>query len=192
MSLESISRLAELTGTSTRTVKRRLETLTPIQDGKALKYESREALALIYQLGSGEEDAPDLSLERAKLARAQRIKIDLETEVLRGNLIPADTVERVWSDLLGAFRARCLAVPSRAALQVLAVADLNEAETILKGLIHEALNELHDYDPTAYQRAGAQGRSDGSAAPDPDDLAMGGRGAAPKSRVQRRARKVEH
>lgn len=47
MSLESVSRIAELTGMAPRTIKARLARLNPLMEGRVLRYETKEALPLI-------------------------------------------------------------------------------------------------------------------------------------------------
>ena len=69
MSYESISRLSQLTGMTRETVAKRLVNLTPTIDGKAKKYDSREALPLLY--GAGAKGEFDLQAERARLAHHQ-------------------------------------------------------------------------------------------------------------------------
>jgi phage terminase Nu1 subunit (DNA packaging protein) len=55
----------------------------------------------------------ELAGERARLARAQADKAEMQAAQLRGELVEADAVERQWQDVLRQVRAGVLAVPSR-------------------------------------------------------------------------------
>lgn len=61
----------------------------------------------------GEEQALNLTGERARLAREQADGIALKNAALRRELVPAADVTREWGDLLRQVRAGVLAVPSR-------------------------------------------------------------------------------
>jgi len=140
MSLESISRISELTGKGSRTIKSRLDTLTPVQDGKALKYETKEALPLLYGLDT--QGAFDLEQERARLAHHQANNEALKEEVAKKNLIPAEEVLNNWINLVARFKAKMLAIPSKSAHRCAQSTDHHEIESVLKSAITEALNEL--------------------------------------------------
>jgi phage terminase Nu1 subunit (DNA packaging protein) len=153
----------------------------PTQYGKWLKR--------IWSVPEGEYD---YDAERARLTHHQANKTALEEQVLQGSLITAEEVESVWSSMIGAFRARMLSVPGRAAQGVIATADISEAEQIIRDLVYEALSELADYDPEQYRTNRGKGQSASSPAPESDSKPVGGLGAQTKQRSQRRARKVEH
>ena len=48
MSLESISKLSDLTGFDRTTIRKRLESVVPVVDGSAKKYETKEVLEILY------------------------------------------------------------------------------------------------------------------------------------------------
>ena len=188
---------AELAGVSTRRMNQlSKENDPPIQDengsypcldyGKWLK---RRAIAGLGVTSDGQ--VYDYEAERARLTHHQANNAALDEDTKRGVLIPSERVERVWGDMIGAFRARCLSLPTKAAQTVMAAADLAEAESILKDLIYEALSELADYD-TAHYRVGAESGEASSAAAKADDKPVGRQGKTPKQRGKRRARPVEH
>ncbi len=96
-------------------------------------------------------DAPlDYAVERAGLIKAQREKVELELKIARGELIPRETVERVQDGMIGAFRSRILSIPSKTAPILASVDDPGQVQQIQKEHLHEALNELADYDPEHY------------------------------------------
>jgi len=91
-------------------------------------------------------DGLDLNAERARLAKAQADKTEIENEVRAGRLLEQDRVIREVGDMLAAFRARVLAIPGAVAQRVPHhLAGRVQAE--LRRLIHEALTELADYRP---------------------------------------------
>lgn len=92
----------------------------------------------------------DYEAERARLTHHQANKTQLEEDVLRGTLIPGDVVMSVQGDMVSSFRAKMLAIPTKAAHAVIGLDDMSEAQDILKQFIYEALTELADYDPAQY------------------------------------------
>lgn len=185
LSKVSINQLQQLTGSSYRTVKARLGNLSPVHaDGNTLYFDPIVALPLIFEATgpkkaaapvhdpanpSATEDKLDPMLQAARLSRARTKKVELETRVLEGELIHSDDVERVWSDMVGAFRAKILGLSTRVA-PVLVGKDITEIQLELSKLHKEALQELSEYDPEQFnprtgeesgEESGAAARSDG-------------------------------
>jgi phage terminase Nu1 subunit (DNA packaging protein) len=101
-----------------------------------------------------EKEKPDSELnksdEEALWTRARRQKTELELQIMRGELHRSGDVESVMNDMLGAFRARLLSLPSKIAPQMQGKTEIPAIKEILKDAVHEALNELSDYDPDAF------------------------------------------
>lgn len=57
----------------------------------------------------------DMYAERGRLLRLQADRAQMELDMMRARLISADEAEELWASLLATFRARMLAVPTRAA-----------------------------------------------------------------------------
>ena len=149
MSLETIGRLSELTGRAVNTVTARVSGLAFTAKGARTRlFESQEALPLIYDMGEGGSSVRELTAERARLSSAQANKAEIEVEVLRGNLFKGDDIRRDLSELFTAFRARLLAIPTRAAQQVAAPDKFVEVVDLFTALIEEALSELATFRPT--------------------------------------------
>ena len=146
----------------------------------------------------GPEDTHEGRRERARLLKAQADKTELETAILRAEVIPADTVQHVWTQILGSCRARLLALPSRLAATALAAESFDEMESQARDLVDEALNELADFKPTLYRstRSRAAHLFDGpeypETAPQADRQPMGESESTPVARRQRRAGTVPH
>lgn len=92
----------------------------------------------------------DIVKERARLTYHQANIAELDEDVKRGELIPAETVDQVWSDMLASFRAKILAIPTKTAHQFVALTDLSEIQDVIKEHLNEALQELSEYDPEHY------------------------------------------
>ena len=136
----SISAISDLSGVDRRTIKKRLEDLKPIKKGSSHLYETREALPLIFL----SDDEYDLSKERARLAHHQANITQLESQVLKGELNPADEVLSQWEKMVSGFRAKMLAMPTKTSHLLVNVQEFDEVESILKSHIYEALKELSD------------------------------------------------
>lgn len=84
----------------------------------------------------------DVARERAALMRAQRRKIDLQSSVLRAEMVPRVQVSEVWARLVGNFKARSLAIPSKLAGRLIGLNDPAVVRQRIEREIHEALAEL--------------------------------------------------
>jgi phage terminase Nu1 subunit (DNA packaging protein) len=92
----------------------------------------------------------DKAQEEAKWTQARRKKTELELQIMKGELHRSEDVQLVMSDMLGNFRARLLAIPSKIAPQLLGLTDILTVKEMLKEAVYEAMNELADYDPNAF------------------------------------------
>lgn len=149
-----------------------------------------------YLQGRAGEEKRDYAVERTRLTKAQADKVEMEIQVLAGELLPARLVETVWGNMTSAARQRLLAVPYRMATAALSADSFSAIETAAAELIREALNELHHYDPADYRTAIEFNRDetglDVSTAAAPDRQPVGGSVSPAKQRVQRRTRPVAH
>ena len=147
--LVNIDHIADLTGSTRRTVLKRCQDLTTTKGvGRAVLFESKDALPLMYGIGGGLSNAnkSSLEVERTRLASAQAEKTELEVEVIKGNLIPADQAQAVVDNMISAFRARLMSLPTKAAPTIVQMAETAEAESALREKAYEALNELSNYE----------------------------------------------
>ncbi|MEC2074576.1 type IV toxin-antitoxin system AbiEi family antitoxin domain-containing protein [Metabacillus fastidiosus] len=92
----------------------------------------------------------DKTEEEALWTRARRQKTELELQIMRGELHRSEDVKRVMNDMLGTFRAKILSIPSKFAPQIIGKTEIPPVKDILKKGVHEALEELSDYDPTVF------------------------------------------
>jgi len=95
----------------------------------------------------------DYTQERAKLTRLQAEKVTLELEQQRGNLLPMELVIAAWQGHIANARAKLLALPPKAASQVLGMESYLEVEHAIREIIYEALDDLaSDGVPKEYEK----------------------------------------
>ena len=122
----------------------------------------------------------DYTQERARLAREQRRKTQLEVEVLKKSLIPAEEVEALLGRLVISARAKFLSIPTKAAAIAVSMSE-TEIEELLTNHVYQALNELSSQSSITM----------GTAA-EAESQSMGGRKQNSKQRGQRGTGPVEH
>jgi len=191
MRKESLTGLSELTGFDRRTIKARLSDLDREEQGTSYLYKTVDALALLY--GATRSEELDYQAERARLTHHQANKTELEEQVLRGELVPSSAIESLLSNIFTAFRAKLLGLPTKAAPQLVIMADPVEAETLIRAFLYEALDELATYDLSEIA-CGDSGQkpSNTHSAAGHNSEPVGGSGKKVKQRGQRRAGTVEH
>lgn len=86
------------------------------------------------------------------VARTRKMEADAaiaEIELMKAQklLVKADDVEKVWSSILFAVRAKLLAIPSKTAPVLALESDMAVIKDILDNAVAEALGELSGYDP---------------------------------------------
>lgn len=160
MSLVNKTHLAEILGKSQQTLTTWQKNGMPIfaegSNGQANQYKTEDVIQWLINREIGkltvddEGRVHDYEAERARLTHHQANKTELESKVLKGQLIHAETVEQVQGDMVSSFRSKILAIPTKAAHSMIGLDDLNEAKEILKEYLYEALSELADYEPRQY------------------------------------------
>ena len=140
MSLESVTRISEITGFDRRTIKARLSAMKPVKEGRSHLYETRDALRLLYL--ESEKAVYDLQEERARLAHHQANMEKIKEDEARAMTIPTDLVIRLCSENNSAARTKLLSVPSQVKTKHgrLEQSVINDIEKY----IHDALWELAD------------------------------------------------
>lgn len=172
------SELSEILGKSERTLTTWQKNGMPIAvdggRGASNQYDTESVINWLINREIGkltvDEDGRvhDYEAERARLTHFQANKTELESKVLKGQLIHAETVEQVQGDMVSSFRSKILAIPTKAAHSMIGLDDLNEAKEILKEYLYEALSELADYEPRQYGIV-AQDSSNGGTTTGTDD-----------------------
>lgn len=144
----SITEISNLTNFDRRRIRAALCDLPSEKGSKsALLFESTAALRLLY-LSPGDADTFDLTAERARLAHHQANKAELEAAQVAGSLIEIEAVADIVGEEYANARSRLLAIPSRAAPQVIGLS-IVAVKALLDDMIFEALDELTADDPPA-------------------------------------------
>ena len=190
--LVNIDTLTKLTGSTRRTILNKCHELTRVQGkGREHLFESKDALPLILNIHK--HDNKTLETERTRLASAQAEKTELEVEVIKGTLIPAENVEAVVNGMVSSFRAKMLSLPTKAAPSVVQLADVAEAETLLRDYVYEALTELSNYEPEQYStKDDKKGSKTSGSTTGTNGKSVGGQQKKAVKGSKRRARSMEH
>jgi phage terminase Nu1 subunit (DNA packaging protein) len=104
-------------------------------------YDLKDCVKRYVDYKAGREGELDLSRERALLARSQRERVDLDIAIKRGSVVKTEVAQEVVGKIVEAFRAKVLALPTRAAPEVVALDGLAEVTEVLTRLCHDALTE---------------------------------------------------
>jgi hypothetical protein len=88
--------------------------------------------------------------EKALLTRAQRIREEIELDLLRKEIHRGEDIKMLLVPILSAFRARCLAIPQKAAPLVAGKSEITDIQIIIKKEVSEALKELSEIDPASF------------------------------------------
>jgi phage terminase Nu1 subunit (DNA packaging protein) len=86
----------------------------------------------------------DLSVERARLAKEQADRAEMQNAERRGQLVDVDDVRREWSGMVLAFRAKMLALGRKLATRLKNVSDPAAIESRITTEVNAALEELAD------------------------------------------------
>jgi hypothetical protein len=141
----TLSELELLTGFSLLTLKKKLESVDP-QTGpnSAQLYPLKESVQALYC--QGEDSLAGIKLKReleeTRLATARARKLELENAEKEKRIIPIDEAEAMYAELIGNFKNRILAIPSKSAFILANTNDPAEAEAHLTEVIAEAFDEL--------------------------------------------------
>ncbi|MDH3636852.1 MAG: hypothetical protein OES09_00105 [Gammaproteobacteria bacterium] len=128
----------------------------------------------------------DLTAERARLAKEQADRAEMENAIRRGEQVNVEAVQDLWTVVLTNVKARLLGIPTKAAPEL--DGTIQQKRAVLDAQIREALEELST-GPDAW-RAESLRRLGIAATAESDGESMGGNGKVPKSRKQRGAGKV--
>ncbi len=114
--------------------------ITPLQRGR---YPLRESVAAVIShlravasqhrpAGDSEDDnRDDLTQQRARLAHAQRLKIEREEQVAMGLLLDAREAERAWFSEMRAVRDALMNIPDRIGPQLVGADNLHDVHQLL-------------------------------------------------------------
>lgn len=183
MKLVTISEVAELTGSTFRTVRRRLaeagiepQKRTPKSD----LFASDLALRAVLIESAAADDGADLDLDeqRARLAKAQADRVEVENAVRAGELLELSDTFDGWTRLIAAARAKFIGLHMKLAPQLAAMTDPAAIAEAIRLEVWAALSELttnplednHDVERAEPRADGRVPASSGDSAADAGDL----------------------
>lgn len=155
--LYSKTKLASELGVDRRTLDARLDGLVPAKEGARnaklyymkdvfnafLSHAENEA-SKARRVSTPEEKtaaADEMASARLRKELAEAEMAEMKADQIRGDLVDVARVETIWGQLIGAFKAKLLALPSQASVQVEGLT-AREIETELEEMVREALAEL--------------------------------------------------
>jgi terminase small subunit / prophage DNA-packing protein len=108
------------------------------------KYETSDVIHWINRRAVDNLVGDKIDIEEAKRRKiaAEAALAEVELAITQGKLIPADQIEKAWSEMIMACRSKLLSIPTKASPEVFAAENLTEVKVILKQSINEAINEL--------------------------------------------------
>lgn len=143
--------LAQCLGISTRQV-RNLKSegmFQPVENGRGYALEICIQEYINFKINAEMGRSASISKEEIQ-AEHEEVKKQisiLKLRKLRRELHEAADVEAFLSDMLIQFKNRLLSLPSKLAMQISGETDMNQIIQVLTKGMHEALEELSEYDP---------------------------------------------
>jgi phage terminase Nu1 subunit (DNA packaging protein) len=90
----------------------------------------------------GDINSTDFGTENIRVKKLTADKLQLEVDVLKGNLVPRELIEDELANIILTARAKLLGLPSRLAKIAIASESLREIEVAAKNIVYEVLEEL--------------------------------------------------
>ena len=182
--LWTLSGLAVELSRDRRALAKSLEGLAPDEEGTdtAGRVTRKYRMARVFDHLMGGASELDMNAERARLAKAQADKTELENAVRSGLLLERGKVLQEVGAMLASFQSRVIAIPD-------AVGQLFEPRTArtvvveIRRKLYEALAELAEYRPDVLDGTGETG----GAAAESDGEPVGGSEPSAVKRKQRGA-----
>ena len=104
-----------------------------------------------------------IDVARARKIAAEAALTEMELAKARREYVAIEEVEKVWTDLLGAVRAKLLVMPNTLAAILAPETETKVCQQIIENNVHEVLTELASYNPKE-PKPGGQAKSGKSSA----------------------------
>jgi len=88
------------------------------------------------------EEGLDIKKETALLNQARRKKLEIETNILNGQVCRVEDVKHHWAEHIRNAKAKMLSLPTKLSTVLLTADGAEEIDLILTRAIHECLDEL--------------------------------------------------
>lgn len=149
MKLYSKNAVAKFLDMTPKNVQRLTEKgiITPKQgELYSLTEATRDYIRYLRDRSPDSEEVVDYAEERAKLAKAKRLKAELELSVEQGDLHRAEDVKKIMTATLINFKSRLSAIPAEEAEKLATMTDKAKIFIYLNDRIKEALTELSNFE----------------------------------------------
>lgn len=88
--------------------------------------------------------------EKLKLDKIKRQKAELEFNLMKNEVHKAEDVKMVYTGMVLAFRSKMLSIPTKLSPRLVGAKDVVDIQNMLAEEINRALQELSDYDASAF------------------------------------------
>jgi phage terminase Nu1 subunit (DNA packaging protein) len=129
-------------------------------------YNAQDFVAWFLKRSTLSDEQREFNNQRERLAAAQAEKVEAENLVRRGELVDAQEMIKIWSDVLMAIRSKLLSLPSKIGPQLVNEPDTAIIVAKIRAEVYDALTELSE------DTGRVAGDDEATAAP--DDLAVVG------------------
>lgn len=92
----------------------------------------------------------DLDIEKALHERIKREQDELKLAAMKGDMHKSSDVKRVMNEMLSNFKSKLLALPAKVAPVLVARDNIAEIQNLIQKEVHEALQELSEYNPSEF------------------------------------------
>ena len=189
--------LADAFGVSEETITQWQKAGMPIQTARkgtmGNEYELAPCIRWYALRESGGDGALDLNQERARLAKAQADKTELEAAELKGEMVRYEELSAHWAARGSAMRSRLLTLPTKIAPRARVAENDQAASALIEAEIIEALTEISGNgvpDSTSARRQRSERLS--QAPSSSNGVGVGGSEQAAVKRKRSRTRPVEN
>jgi phage terminase Nu1 subunit (DNA packaging protein) len=139
----TLERAADLCGVTEKTIRSWIDAGLPVlQQGKQGRGAIKTLVDLVEIVRWITEAENALDAAKTRLAAAQAEKHEMENAVRRKELADVKDVDRVWSDMVLATRAKFLSMPAKLAAQLTNLTDAAVIATRIRAEVYAALAEL--------------------------------------------------
>lgn len=135
--------LAEIFGVSKITIYNyQKEGMPVVKEGsKGIEAENDTSQCIDWFANKRNKDI-EYTEERARLTKLQADKVQIEIDLINGEIIKIEDVKQSWEKSLGELRSMLLSLPSNITPSLMGIEDESEVQEILNKKIKEILNNV--------------------------------------------------
>lgn len=143
------SRMAKLFGFSERKVR------DYFKDARVApaRYDLLFAIKIFVENSSGKDEVSEARKVDTEMKR-------LKLGIMQGEYHHVENIKLLITDMLARFKAKLIAIPSKASIDLLNIDNRRDIEIILKNMINDSLNELSEYEKLKMEDIDIDGAED--------------------------------